>query len=111
MSALVLVFYFLVVLPQKRRTQFHQKMIADLKVGDKIVTSGGIVGFIEDLEDDIMHIKVDENVVIPIIKRALFNVQTEEVDSDNSKEPQKTTKKIAKKQAAKSIKANESEKK
>ena len=49
---LVVMFYFLLIRPQQKRFKEHKLMIDALKVGDKIVTSGGIVGTLDKIIDD-----------------------------------------------------------
>lgn len=48
---LVIMFYFLLIRPQQKRFKEHKEMIDALKVGDKIVTSGGLIGMIDRLVD------------------------------------------------------------
>jgi preprotein translocase subunit YajC len=49
---LVVMFYFLLIRPQQKRFKEHKEMIDALKVGDKIVTSGGLVGTLDKIVDD-----------------------------------------------------------
>src|SRR5947208_12314855 len=50
------IFYFLLIMPQQRRQKKWQKMLEELKTGDKVVTSGGIRGTIVAIEDDYLHV-------------------------------------------------------
>ena len=49
---LVALFYFLLIMPQQRRFKEHSEMLSDLKKGDRVVTSGGLVGRIDKVLDD-----------------------------------------------------------
>ena len=49
---LVVLFYFLLILPQQKRFKQHSAMLADLQKGDKIVTGGGLVGVIDKIVND-----------------------------------------------------------
>jgi preprotein translocase subunit YajC len=52
------IFYFLLFLPSQRRQKQQQHMLAALKTGDRVVTSGGIRGTIVSLKDDVIHLRV-----------------------------------------------------
>src|SRR5437879_11189135 len=52
------IFYFLLIMPQQRRQKKWQKMLSELKTGDKVVTSGGIRGTIIAIKDDYLHLRV-----------------------------------------------------
>ena len=61
------VFYFLLIRPQQRKVKQHKEMLANLKRGDKIVTSGGIIGTINKVADNReLTLEVAENVEIKI---------------------------------------------
>ena len=53
----VAIFYFLLILPQRKEQKRHRELLAALRPGDEIVTSGGIVGEIIQLRDDVITIK------------------------------------------------------
>ncbi len=61
------VFYFLLIRPQQRKVKQHKEMLSNLKRGDKIITSGGIIGIINKVADNReLTIEVAENVEIKI---------------------------------------------
>ena len=61
------VFYFLLIRPQQRKVKQHKEMLSNLKRGDKIVTSGGIIGTINKVADNReLTVEVSENVEIKI---------------------------------------------
>jgi preprotein translocase subunit YajC len=61
----VAIFYFLLILPQRREQKRHTEMLAALRPGDSVVTSGGIVGEIVQLKDDQVTIKTgDARIVV-----------------------------------------------
>jgi preprotein translocase subunit YajC len=63
------IFYFFLIRPQQKKVKEHKVMVANLKRGDKVVTSGGIVGTVERvMEDDKAEIEISENVKVEIIK-------------------------------------------
>ena len=63
------IFYFFLIRPQQKKIKDHKLMVAALKRGDEIVTSGGIVGKIEKVyDDDKIDLLISENVIVQIIK-------------------------------------------
>ena len=63
------IFYFFLIRPQQKKVKEHKIMVANLKRGDKVVTSGGIVGTVERvMEDDKAEIEISENVKVEIVK-------------------------------------------
>jgi preprotein translocase subunit YajC len=68
-----IIFYFLLIRPQQKRQQQLQKMITDLKKGDRVVTSGGIIGTIMSIQNDYMVLRVgdNDNTKIEILKSSI----------------------------------------
>ena len=62
------IFYFLLIRPQQKKTKEHKNMIDNLKKGDKIITSGGMYGVIEAVGTNTVSVKVGENVKIKLGK-------------------------------------------
>jgi len=63
------IFYFFLIRPQQKKVKEHKIMVANLKRGDKVVTSGGIVGTVERImENDKAEIEISENVKVEIVK-------------------------------------------
>ena len=63
------IFYFFLIRPQQKKAKDHKVMVANLKRGDKVVTSGGIVGTVERImENDKAEIEISENVKVEIVK-------------------------------------------
>ena len=61
------VFYILLIRPQQKKVKQHREMLNNLKRGDKIITSGGIIGVVNKVaENKEMHVQVSENVEIKI---------------------------------------------
>ena len=61
------VFYFLLIRPQQKRVKQHKEMVNSLKVGSVVVTSGGIVGKVVKLNDDIfITVNISDNVDVKI---------------------------------------------
>ncbi len=62
------IFYFLVIRPQVKRQKSHQKFITDLKKGDEIITSSGILGTIKGLTDKFVTLEVSDGVSIRVLR-------------------------------------------
>jgi preprotein translocase subunit YajC len=71
-------FYFIILLPNKKEQKKHQEMLKALKPGDKIITSGGIVGVIEKIIDaeDIIRIRTGESTLLNM-KRSYVSARVE----------------------------------
>ena len=66
------IFYFFLIRPQQKKVKDHKLMVAALKRGDEVVTSGGIVGKIERvLEDDKLELLISENVTVLVVKATI----------------------------------------
>ena len=58
------IFYFLLIRPQQKRTKEHKQMIENLKKGDKVITSGGEYGVVESVGANTVVLKIAENVKV-----------------------------------------------
>ena len=76
--AMVLIFYFFLIRPQKKQEKETKKMLDALKKGDKIVTIGGIYGTIFNVTESTVVIKVDDNTKIEFSKTAVSRVIADE---------------------------------
>jgi len=69
------IFYFLLIRPQQKKEKQRLEMIRSLKKGDRIVTSGGILGTVLGVKEDVVVIKVgDEDTKLEILKSAVSNI-------------------------------------
>ncbi|MGA9997827.1 MAG: preprotein translocase subunit YajC, partial [Pyrinomonadaceae bacterium] len=75
---ILVVFYFLLIRPQQKRQQQLQQTIAQLKAGDKVVTTGGIVGTITAVRDTSFLIRSAEKSILEVARTAIAGVQGEE---------------------------------
>ena len=69
------IFYFLLIRPQKKTQKEHEKMLTGLQKNDDIVTSGGIHGTIVNIQDDVVTLRVDENARIKIQKGSIARLK------------------------------------
>lgn len=72
-----LILYFLLIRPQQQQAKKLKHMIAALKKGDKVVTSGGIVGTVVGLDDARLVLRIAEDVKVEFVKSAVVQVVAE----------------------------------
>ena len=66
------IFYFFLIRPQQKKAKEHKLMVASLKRGDEVVTSGGIVGKVERiLGNDKVDILISENVTVQVVQSTI----------------------------------------
>jgi preprotein translocase subunit YajC len=70
------VFYFLLIRPQKAKEKQHQKMLQALDKNDEIVTTGGIHGTIVNVKEKVLTLRIDDNVKIDIEKNCVAYKKT-----------------------------------
>ena len=69
------IFYFFLIRPQQKRAKEHKQMVAALKRGDDVVTSGGIVAKVEKVHnDDKIDLQISENVTVKVVKSTIQNL-------------------------------------
>ena len=73
------IFYFFLIRPQQKRVKDHKAMVASLKRGDEIITSGGIIGTIDRImEDDRIEVVIGENTKVQIIRSTITSLLKKE---------------------------------
>ena len=73
------IFYFFLIRPQQKRVKDHKAMVASLKRGDEIITSGGIIGTIDKvMEDDRIEVIIGENTKVQIIRSTITSLLKKE---------------------------------
>ena len=72
------VFYFVLIRPMKSRQQKVQQFLEALKVGDRVVTSGGIYGSITRVDKERLHLQIADKVRIEISRNAVVGYQDQE---------------------------------
>ncbi|CAM2779931.1 SecYEG protein translocase auxillary subunit [Legionella steigerwaltii] len=73
-AAIFVLFYFMLIRPQNKRAKEHRELISRLKKGDEIVTSGGILAKVVNLDDQYIKISLAEGVEINIQRGAVSTV-------------------------------------
>ncbi len=68
---MLLIFYLLLIRPQQKRQKETQRMIESLRKGDRIVTSSGLYGTLVGIKDNMVVVKIAENVKVEMLKSAV----------------------------------------
>jgi len=74
---IILVFYFLIIRPQQKRQRQLQETIANLKIGDRIVTTGGVIGVITTVRDTSFLIRSADKSILEIARTAIAAIDAE----------------------------------
>ncbi len=69
------IFYFLIIRPQAKRQKEHQKFLTEIKRGDQVVTSSGILGRIEDISEQFLTVEIANGVKIKILRSHIATTQ------------------------------------
>ncbi len=88
--AIFAVMYFLMIRPQQKQKKQHQDMMGQLSKGDKIVTTGGIHGTVAGVKDNVVILKVADNVKIEINRASIGQIVSSRTSKTQAKGPQKT---------------------
>ena len=68
------VFYFVLIRPQTKKQKEHQEMVNALEVGNEVVTAGGILGKIQDMNENYVQLEISENVTIKIQRQTISSL-------------------------------------
>jgi len=68
------IFYFLLIRPQQKRTKEHRNMISNLKKGDRIITSGGIHGRITGMDESTLTVEIADKVRVKVARANVSNL-------------------------------------
>jgi preprotein translocase subunit YajC len=68
------VFYFLLIRPQQKRAKDHRALLSSLKVGDQVLTNGGIYGRVTGLRDDVLTLEISDKVRVKVSRGHIAGV-------------------------------------
>lgn len=75
------IFYFLLIRPARNRQKQVQKMLDALKTGDKVVTSGGILGTVVGLDAGIVQLRISDKVKVDVTRSSIVGLQDQDTSS------------------------------
>ncbi len=79
MIALIFViFYFLLIRPQQKKQKQHRNMLGSVKKGDRVVTSGGLYGTVIGVKENIVVLKIADDVKVEFAKSAISSIASKE---------------------------------
>jgi len=70
------VFYFLLIRPQQQARKRHMEMVANLKKGDVVVTTGGLIGKVKSVADDELRVELAPNVDVRVVRGTIAEVRS-----------------------------------
>ena len=77
MGLIFAVFYFVLILPMRRKQRKLETLVKQLKTGDKVLLNSGIFGTITGVEDEAFQIRIDDKTRIKVLKSAVAGLQPE----------------------------------
>jgi preprotein translocase subunit YajC len=80
--------WFLLVRPQRRRSEEQLHMQDALRKGDEIITAGGLHGTVVSIEDDVLEVEIARNTVARLDRRAVAAIVSPEEDEEVEEEPE-----------------------
>jgi len=84
LALLAVVFFFLIVRPQRRQVAERRALISAVDVGDDIITAGGIYGTVLAIDGDALQVEVAEGVVLTLAREAIARRRDNEADHDHA---------------------------
>jgi preprotein translocase subunit YajC len=75
---ILVIFYFIILLPMRRRQKKVDEFLTNLKVGDKVITTGGLFGSITRLGDQSLQVQIADKIRVEIARSAIVGYQGEE---------------------------------
>jgi preprotein translocase subunit YajC len=65
------VFYFLLIRPQNKKQKEHRELVSNLAVGDEVVTAGGVLGKVTEVNEQFLHVQVADGVVLKVQRHTI----------------------------------------
>lgn len=82
MLVMFVVLYFFIIRPQSKKQKETQKMLSNVKKGDKVITIGGILGLVTNVKGNIITLKISSNAEVDFKKTAISTIVTPEVEKN-----------------------------
>ncbi|MFC1521495.1 preprotein translocase subunit YajC [Elusimicrobiota bacterium] len=89
MLAIFGIFYFLLIRPQQQKAKEHQRLISNIKRGDRILASGGFYGLVTGLKGETLDLKIADNVKIELNRNYVSSVIHQTAENPSAKVTQK----------------------
>jgi preprotein translocase subunit YajC len=82
--AIIAIFWFLLIRPQRRRAQEHQNLLSQLKKGDEVMTDGGLIGEVVHIKEDRVTLKTAESTRVVVARTKIARVFTGSTTGETS---------------------------
>lgn len=92
LALILLIFYFFLIRPQQKKIREHAEMVNALKVGDKVLTNGGIYGKVSKLEDSKVSLEVSAGVNIVVERMAISGIVDEKKNNAHAEKAEQNKK-------------------
>jgi preprotein translocase subunit YajC len=76
-GSIILIFYFMIIRPQQKRTKERQKLLDSMKKSDKVITSGGMYGTIVGLDEKTVLLQIADNVKVKLERGSIATIVSE----------------------------------
>ena len=84
--ALMALLYFLMIRPQKKHQDKHKQMLNNLKINDRILTVGGITGYVRELTDDYIYVEIADGLVVEFNRQYVATVLQDEAAEEDDED-------------------------
>jgi preprotein translocase subunit YajC len=78
-GSIILIFYFMIIRPQQKRTKERQKLIESMKKGDKVITSGGMYGTVAGLDEKTVLVEIADKIKVKLDRSAIATIISDTV--------------------------------
>lgn len=83
---LVLIFYFMLIRPQQKRAKEQKKMVEGVSKGDELITSGGLLGKVIDLDENFLKLEISQGLVVNVQRNSVATVMPKGTYKQQAKE-------------------------
>jgi preprotein translocase subunit YajC len=86
---MIAVFYFLVMRPMKKQEEQRKQRLSEIKRGDKVVLTGGLLGRVSRVDDDVVVLEIAEKVKVRVLKKDIADFEENALKKDDKKDADK----------------------
>ena len=77
------IFYFMMIRPQQRQAKERRALLENIKSGDRVIFSGGMIGIVSNVKDKVLVVKIADNVKVEVIRGAVSQVLAKDEEPAN----------------------------
>jgi preprotein translocase subunit YajC len=88
LAGMLVLFYVLIVMPQRRRRQTQARLLQDVEIGDEVMTLGGIFGFVREVEDHHVVLEIAPDTRVRLAKSAITARTEPEAEEEPDEAPE-----------------------